>query len=116
MRWTALSNTFDNGKMIHEGLSLCLVGSPNVGKSSLMNALLGKERAIVTSIAGTTRDLLEENMRLGNLHFRLIDTAGIRETEEMIEQEGSAAREKRCRRPTSSCSSSMRQKVLKIRP
>ncbi len=84
----ALSNTFDNGKMIHEGLSLCLVGSPNVGKSSLMNALLGKERAIVTPIAGTTRDLLEENMRLGNLHFRLIDTAGIRETEEIIEQEG----------------------------
>lgn len=84
----ALSNTFDNGKMIHEGLSLCLVGSPNVGKSSLMNALLGKERAIVTSIAGTTRDLLEESMRLGNLHFRLIDTAGIRETDEIIEQEG----------------------------
>ncbi len=85
---TALSNTFDNGKMIHEGLSLCLVGSPNVGKSSLMNALLGKERAIVTPIAGTTRDLLEENLRLGNLHFRLADTAGIRETEEVIEQEG----------------------------
>lgn len=83
-----LAATFHYGKMVHTGIALCLAGSPNVGKSSLMNLLLGKERAIVTSIAGTTRDTLEEELRLGNLHFRLTDTAGIRETEEQIEQEG----------------------------
>ena len=80
--------TYHDGKIIHEGLSLCILGSPNVGKSSLMNALLGKDRAIVTPIPGTTRDLLEDELRLGPLHFRLIDTAGIRETDEPIEQEG----------------------------
>ena len=83
-----LQATFHEGKTIHQGLSLCLLGSPNVGKSSLMNALLGKERAIVTEIAGTTRDLLEDELRLSGLHFRLIDTAGIRETEEIVEKEG----------------------------
>ncbi|MBS0627120.1 MAG: tRNA uridine-5-carboxymethylaminomethyl(34) synthesis GTPase MnmE, partial [Verrucomicrobia bacterium] len=80
--------TFDEGKMIHEGLTLCLIGPPNAGKSSLMNALLGKERAIVTDIAGTTRDLLEDNLYLGGLHFKLVDTAGIRETSEKVEKEG----------------------------
>ncbi len=85
---TALDITFDQGKIVSNGISLCLLGSPNVGKSSLMNALLGKERAIVTPIAGTTRDILEESCRIGELHFRLIDTAGIRETEEIVEQEG----------------------------
>jgi tRNA modification GTPase len=83
-----LQETFHEGKTIHQGLSLCLLGSPNVGKSSLMNALLGKERAIVTAIAGTTRDLLEDELTLSGLHFRLVDTAGIRETEEIVEQEG----------------------------
>ena len=83
-----LANTFHEGKMLHEGLSLCLLGTPNVGKSSLMNALLGKERAIVTEIAGTTRDLLEEDLRLSGLHFRLIDTAGVRKTDEIVELEG----------------------------
>jgi tRNA modification GTPase len=83
-----LRDTFHEGKKIHEGLTLCLLGAPNVGKSSLMNALLGFERAIVTNIAGTTRDLLEEDLQLAGLHFRLIDTAGIRETEEVIEKEG----------------------------
>lgn len=83
-----LGASFHEGKALHEGYSLCLLGSPNVGKSSLMNALLGKERAIVTEIAGTTRDLLEEDLRLANLHFKLIDTAGVRKTDEIIEQEG----------------------------
>lgn len=83
-----LDATFGYGKILHSGISLCLIGSPNVGKSSLMNALLGKDRAIVTDIAGTTRDLLEEDFKLGDLHFRLIDTAGIRNTEEIVEQEG----------------------------
>jgi tRNA modification GTPase len=87
-RMRDLLATFHEGKTLHQGLSLCLLGSPNVGKSSLMNALLGKDRAIVTPIPGTTRDLLEEELRLGRLHFRLIDTAGIRDTEDQIEQEG----------------------------
>lgn len=80
--------TFHDGKIIHEGISLCLIGSPNVGKSSLMNALLGQERAIVSHIPGTTRDVLEDHMRLNGLNIKLIDTAGIRTTEEEIEQEG----------------------------
>lgn len=83
-----LSHTFQNGKIVHEGLTMCLTGAPNVGKSSLMNALLGKDRAIVTPIPGTTRDLLEADLRMGGLHFRLVDTAGIRDTEELVEQEG----------------------------
>ena len=85
---TLLSRSFYEGKILHEGLSLCLSGPPNAGKSSLMNALLGKDRAIVTEIAGTTRDLLEDHLYLGGLHFRLLDTAGIRNTEECIEKEG----------------------------
>lgn len=83
-----LSSTFHEGKWIQEGLSLCLIGPPNAGKSSLMNALLGKEQAIVTHIPGTTRDILESYFRWGDLHFRLLDTAGIRQTDEIIEQEG----------------------------
>ena len=89
-RVVRLSQTFYDGKKLQEGISLCLVGQPNVGKSSLMNALLKKERAIVTAIPGTTRDLLEESLTLGSLNFRLIDTAGIHTTSEPIEQEGIA--------------------------
>lgn len=80
--------TFDDGKKLEHGIELCICGAPNAGKSSLMNALLKRERAIVTPIPGTTRDLLHEEMKLGGLHFRLTDTAGIRETEEVIEKEG----------------------------
>jgi tRNA modification GTPase len=83
-----LASTFHDGKILHEGLSLCLVGCPNVGKSSLMNALLEKDRAIVSPIPGTTRDVLEDHLRLNGLHLKLSDTAGIREADEMIEQEG----------------------------
>ena len=85
---TALKETFHEGKLLHMGLSICLLGAPNVGKSSLMNALAGKERAIVTNIPGTTRDILEEDVQIAGLNFRLTDTAGIRETDEIIEKEG----------------------------
>ncbi|MDP1879923.1 MAG: tRNA uridine-5-carboxymethylaminomethyl(34) synthesis GTPase MnmE [Parachlamydiaceae bacterium] len=83
-----LANSFHDGKILHDGLSVCLVGCPNVGKSSLMNALLKKDRAIVSPIAGTTRDVLEDHLRLNGLHLKVSDTAGIRETEEGIEKEG----------------------------
>lgn len=80
--------TFHDGKILHDGIALCLVGSPNVGKSSLMNALLDKERAIVSHIPGTTRDIVEDHLRLNGLNFKLIDTAGIRDAEDLIEREG----------------------------
>lgn len=80
--------TFHDGRIVHEGVTVALVGQPNVGKSSLMNALLDKERAIVTPIAGTTRDLLEDHLRLNGLNMRLVDTAGIREAQELVEKEG----------------------------
>ncbi|MBN4066993.1 tRNA uridine-5-carboxymethylaminomethyl(34) synthesis GTPase MnmE [Simkania negevensis] len=84
----ALVDTFHDGKILSEGLSLCLAGCPNVGKSSIMNALLEEDRAIVTHVPGTTRDVLENDLRLNGLNVKLIDTAGIRETEETIEVEG----------------------------
>jgi len=84
----SLAATFHDGKILHDGISLCLVGCPNVGKSSLMNALLDKERAIVSPIPGTTRDVLEDHIRLNGLNLRLLDTAGIRTTDEFVEQEG----------------------------
>ncbi len=83
-----LLSTFHNGKILHDGIALCLVGCPNVGKSSLMNALLDKERAIVSHIPGTTRDIVEDNLRLNGLNFKLVDTAGIRNAEDVIEIEG----------------------------
>ncbi len=83
-----LLSSFHKGKKIHEGLTLCLLGRPNVGKSSLLNQLLGKERAIVTPIAGTTRDLIEADLNLGSYHFKIFDTAGIRDSDHLIEQEG----------------------------
>ena len=86
----SLGASFERGKIIHEGVTLCIVGSPNVGKSSLMNRLLGKDRAIVSEIPGTTRDIVEAEMMLHGLHVHLIDTAGIRETDGVIEKEGIA--------------------------
>jgi tRNA modification GTPase len=83
-----LIETYHNGKRVQEGVSLCLLGRPNVGKSSLLNALLDKEHAIVTEIPGTTRDLIEGDLYLNGLNLRLIDTAGIRQTGEVIEKEG----------------------------
>lgn len=83
-----LLSTFHDGRIVHEGISLCLVGCPNVGKSSLMNALLDKDRAIVSHIPGTTRDILEDHLRINGLNIKLMDTAGIRHSDELIEQEG----------------------------
>ncbi len=78
----------DDGRILKEGIRTVILGKPNVGKSSLLNALLGQERAIVTDIAGTTRDTLEEHIRLGNLALNVVDTAGIRETDDVIEKIG----------------------------
>jgi tRNA modification GTPase len=86
----ALTRTADQGRILREGLAVAIVGKPNVGKSSLLNALLRENRAIVTEIPGTTRDTLEEYLELGGLGLRLIDTAGIRETAERVEREGVA--------------------------
>ncbi|NGX52329.1 MAG: tRNA modification GTPase MnmE [Candidatus Anoxychlamydiales bacterium] len=83
-----LSDTFEDGKIIKAGVSICIAGSVNVGKSSLMNAILKKDRAIVTSISGTTRDVLKEDIKLNDMFYQLIDTAGIRKTTCTIEQEG----------------------------
>lgn len=88
------AGTFQDGKTLHAGLTLCLLGTPNVGKSSLMNVLARKDRAIVTDTPGTTRDLLEEEIQFCGLHFRLVDTAGIRVTDEIIEKEGVARSKK----------------------
>jgi tRNA modification GTPase len=76
------------GRLIREGAQVAIVGAPNVGKSSLFNALLNANRAIVTAVAGTTRDLLTERAEIGGLSLSLIDTAGVRETADVVEQEG----------------------------
>ena len=83
-----LVSTFRAGKLIREGLKVALIGRPNVGKSSLFNALLGHDRAIVTDIAGTTRDQLHEKFTIGNIPISLIDTAGLRETSDTVESIG----------------------------
>ena len=83
-----LLRTFERGKLMNSGIPTAIIGLPNAGKSSLLNALLGYDRAIVTDIPGTTRDTVEERVQLGGVNLRLIDTAGIRETEDRVEQLG----------------------------
>ena len=83
-----LIRSADNGRVIKEGINTVIVGKPNAGKSSLLNVLSGHERAIVTDIEGTTRDILEEQIRLGDLSLNVVDTAGIRQTDDVIEKIG----------------------------
>lgn len=85
---THLADTFQTGNALKNGIPVAIVGAPNVGKSTLLNALLGEERAIVSDIQGTTRDAIEDTIQLGGVTFRFIDTAGIRHTDDQIENLG----------------------------
>lgn len=83
-----LLDTFEHGKIVKEGISTVILGKPNVGKSSLMNLILNEDRAIVTDISGTTRDILKEYVNINGIPIKLYDTAGIRETDDIIERMG----------------------------
>ena len=85
---STLAASFEKGRLLRDGVSCAIIGQPNVGKSSVLNAMLGYERSIVTDIAGTTRDTVEEIFNLGGIRLRLIDTAGIHATDDAVEKQG----------------------------
>jgi tRNA modification GTPase len=91
----AMSKSYSVGKIYRDGVRVAIAGAPNVGKSSLLNAFLQENRAIVTDVPGTTRDIIEESVTLGGLLFNLSDTAGIRDTEDLVEMEGVRRAEER---------------------
>ena len=106
-RWPAIIARIDallaqasRGRLVREGAQVAIVGAPNVGKSSLFNALLNTNRAIVTAIPGTTRDLLTERADIGGLSLSLVDTAGVRDTMDVVEQEGVSRARDTCAWPT----------------
>lgn len=80
--------TFETGNVIEKGIPVAIIGKPNVGKSTLLNRLLHEEKAIVSEIAGTTRNFIEDTIQLNGITYRFIDTAGIRETEDELESRG----------------------------
>lgn len=87
-KFDKIAATYDYGRIVRDGINTVIIGKPNVGKSTLMNCLCGSQRSIVTDIEGTTRDVIEEKVRIGNFTLRLSDTAGIRSTEDIIESMG----------------------------